>query len=179
MPTSRRMRVVALPECRGRPGSERRRHELHRPSQFGERRHRRNSSTPWLLNALRAAFPPKVIHGLWTHVADARDRRNFGDAAGPHPVLILAGVAILGLALGQVRIRGVRLGVAGVLFAGIIFGHLGLTISLEPLALVRDFGLILFVCSIGIPPSSRDCHQELQEIESGATPEVKAAGPKV
>lgn len=67
-----------------------------------------------------------------------------------YAVLILAGVAVLGLAVGQVKIRGIRLGVAGVLFAGILFGHLGLTISLETLGFVRDFGLILFVYTIGI-----------------------------
>ncbi|MDB6175655.1 MAG: hypothetical protein JWL59_4966 [Chthoniobacteraceae bacterium] len=65
-------------------------------------------------------------------------------------ILILSGVAVLGLAIGQITIRGVRLGVAGVLFAGILFGHLGLTIPLETLGFIRDFGLILFVYTIGI-----------------------------
>ncbi|MDB6153431.1 MAG: aspT [Chthoniobacteraceae bacterium] len=65
-------------------------------------------------------------------------------------IVILSGVAVLGLAIGQIRIRGVRLGVAGVLFAGILFGHLGLTIPLETLGFIRDFGLILFVYTIGI-----------------------------
>ena len=67
-----------------------------------------------------------------------------------YAVLILACVAVLGLAVGHVKIRGVRLGVAGVLFAGILFGHLRLTIPLETLVFVRDFGLILFVYTIGI-----------------------------
>ena len=39
-----------------------------------------------------------------------------------YAVLILAGVAISGLAIGQIRVRGIRLGVAGVLFAGIFSG---------------------------------------------------------
>lgn len=67
-----------------------------------------------------------------------------------YAVLILAGVAVFGLAIGHVKIRGVRLGVAGVLFAGIFFGHFRLTIPIETLGFVRDFGLILFVYTIGI-----------------------------
>lgn len=67
-----------------------------------------------------------------------------------YAVFILAAVAVFGLAIGQVKVRGVRLGVAGVLFAGIFFGHFRLTISPETLGFVRDFGLILFVYTIGI-----------------------------
>jgi putative transport protein len=67
-----------------------------------------------------------------------------------YAVLILAGVAISGLAIGQIRVRGIRLGVAGVLFTGIFFGHYQLTLPAETLGFVRDFGLILFVYTIGI-----------------------------
>ncbi len=67
-----------------------------------------------------------------------------------YAVLILAGVAVLGLAAGHVQVRGVRFGVAGVLFAGILFGHFRLTLPAETLGFVRDFGLILFVYTIGI-----------------------------
>ncbi len=67
-----------------------------------------------------------------------------------YAVLIIAAVAVLGLAVGHVRIHGVRLGVAGVLFAGIVFGHFKLTLTPETLGFVRDFGLILFVYTIGI-----------------------------
>ena len=67
-----------------------------------------------------------------------------------YAVLILAAVAVFGLAIGHVRIRGLRLGVAGVLFAGIFAGHYQLTLPAETLGFVRDFGLILFVYTIGI-----------------------------
>lgn len=67
-----------------------------------------------------------------------------------YAVLILSGIAVCGLAIGHIRIRGVRLGVAGVLFAGILFGHFRLGLPAEILAFVRDFGLILFVYTIGI-----------------------------
>jgi len=67
-----------------------------------------------------------------------------------YAVLILAAIAVTGMALGHVKIRGIQLGVAGVLFAGILFGHLHLTLSPEILGFVRDFGLILFVYTIGM-----------------------------
>ncbi|MCC6234119.1 MAG: putative transporter [Verrucomicrobiales bacterium] len=65
-------------------------------------------------------------------------------------VLTLSLVAIAGLALGNAKIRGIGLGAAGVLFAGILFGHLGFEIERGTLGFVRDFGLILFVYTIGM-----------------------------
>jgi putative transport protein len=67
-----------------------------------------------------------------------------------YAVFILVSVGVAGLAIGHVKIRGIRLGVAGVLFAGIFFGHFHLTIPAEMLGFVREFGLILFVYTIGI-----------------------------
>jgi putative transport protein len=67
-----------------------------------------------------------------------------------YAVLVLAGIAVCGLALSALRIRGVGLGIAGVLFAGILFGHLGFHIEPAILAFVREFGLILFVFTIGL-----------------------------
>jgi putative transport protein len=79
---------------------------------------------------------------------------SFAEFSAAQPVasavLIIAAVAVLGLALGHVCVRGVRLGVAGVLFAGILFGHFKLTLTPETLGFVRDFGLILFVYTIGL-----------------------------
>jgi putative transport protein len=73
-----------------------------------------------------------------------------GADAVARAVLILALVVAAGLALGSVRIRGVGLGSAGVLFAGIVLGHLGLAIDRTILEFVREFGLILFVFTIGL-----------------------------
>lgn len=67
-----------------------------------------------------------------------------------HAVLVLAFVACSGLALGSLRFRGIGLGTAGVLFAGILFGHLGFQIDSTILEFVREFGLILFVFCIGL-----------------------------
>ncbi|MGK2859537.1 MAG: putative transporter [Thermoanaerobaculia bacterium] len=66
-----------------------------------------------------------------------------------YSVTVLSLVAILGLAIGNIRIRGISLGVAGVLFAGILFGHLGLRLDESILEFIREFGLILFVYTIG------------------------------
>ena len=42
-------------------------------------------------------------------------------------LMILALTIALGLALGSISVRGIKLGVAGNLFAGLAFGHFGLT----------------------------------------------------
>ncbi len=65
-------------------------------------------------------------------------------------LLAIASVAALGLWLGQVRVRGIGLGVAGVLFSGLLFGHLRLTPESAVLHFVRDLGLVLFVFTIGL-----------------------------
>ena len=65
-------------------------------------------------------------------------------------VLVLMLVAVAGLALAQIKIRCVGIGVTGVLFAGIIAGHFGMHVDGEILEFVRDFGLILFVFTIGL-----------------------------
>lgn len=67
-----------------------------------------------------------------------------------HALLILSAVAVTGLTLGGIRWRGVKLGTAGVLFSGIVFGHFGLQIEHGILDFVREFGLILFVFTIGL-----------------------------
>lgn len=63
---------------------------------------------------------------------------------------VLALVVSTGLAFGAVRILGLRLGVAGVLFAGLVLGQLGLKIPGDTLPFLKDFALILFVYAIGL-----------------------------
>ncbi len=67
---------------------------------------------------------------------------------------LLALVAVIGLWLGNLEIRKVGLGIGGVLFGGIFVGHFvhqqGVVLDLQTLQFVQEFGLILFVYSIGI-----------------------------
>lgn len=69
-------------------------------------------------------------------------------------VSVLALVAVVGLWIGNVKIRGVGFGIGGVLFGGIIVGHFvdqaGVALSSPMLHFIQEFGLILFVYTIGI-----------------------------
>ncbi|EIT5011737.1 putative transporter [Escherichia coli] len=69
-------------------------------------------------------------------------------------VSILALVAVVGLFIGNVKFRGIGLGIGGVLFGGIIVGHFvsqaGMTLSSDMLHVIQEFGLILFVYTLGI-----------------------------
>ena len=67
-----------------------------------------------------------------------------------HAVLILSLISAVGLALGNIKIKGVSLGVTFVFFTGIIAGHFGTAINPEMLALAQSFGLILYIYSLGV-----------------------------
>src|SRR6202007_1890716 len=73
-------------------------------------------------------------------------------AQGPVAKAILAVsiVAAAGLALGSLGIRGIRLGAAGGVVVGVLFGQLGSDIDERILEFVRDFGLLLFVYTVGL-----------------------------
>ena len=64
--------------------------------------------------------------------------------------MILSLICASGIALGNIKIFGVSLGVTFVFFAGIIAGHFGITINPEMLALAQNFGLILYIYSLGL-----------------------------
>ncbi|PID62853.1 MAG: transporter [Gammaproteobacteria bacterium] len=69
-------------------------------------------------------------------------------------ILTLSLASILGLWIGHWRVKGVSLGVGGVLFGGIIVGHflmsLGLELNHEVIKFAQEFGLILFVYTVGV-----------------------------
>lgn len=65
-------------------------------------------------------------------------------------VILLGVVGAAGNALGKIRICGVGLGVAGVLFAGLLLGYLKFTMDHHVLEFVREFGLIIFVYTLGL-----------------------------
>lgn len=64
------------------------------------------------------------------------------------PLLLLFIVSGLGYALGQVRVKGISLGVAAVLFVGLAFGALSPDMQLPPV--IVELGLIIFVYTIGL-----------------------------
>ncbi len=65
-------------------------------------------------------------------------------------VLVLSVVTVVGLAISALKFRGIGLGITGVLFSGLLFGHLGWHIDDAVLQFVKEFGLILFVFTIGL-----------------------------
>ena len=65
-------------------------------------------------------------------------------------VLVLSIIAVTGLLLSTLKMRGVGLGITGVLFSGLFFGHLGWHINDGVLQFVKESGLILFVFTIGL-----------------------------
>ena len=66
-----------------------------------------------------------------------------------HSVLILSLVIAFGIMLGKIKISGISLGVTWILFVGIVFGHFNLNLNEHLLHFLKEFGLILFVYSIG------------------------------
>lgn len=67
-----------------------------------------------------------------------------------HAVLTFALVITIGLLLGKIKVGGVSLGITWILFVGIILSHFGMTVDYEIRHFVQEFGLILFVFSIGL-----------------------------
>ena len=67
-----------------------------------------------------------------------------------HTVLVLSLVIAMGIVLGKIKIRGISFGVTWILFVGIAAGHFGMSIDHDTLHFIKEFGLILFVYSIGL-----------------------------
>ena len=67
-----------------------------------------------------------------------------------HSIMLLAFVIGVGIFLGRFKVKGVSLGSTWILFLGILMGHLGFKADLDVLHFVKEFGLILFVFSIGM-----------------------------
>lgn len=67
-----------------------------------------------------------------------------------HSILLIAMVIAIGIALGKIKIAGISLGITWILFVGIALSHFGMRIDPSTLQFVKEFGLILFVYSIGL-----------------------------
>src|SRR5690554_6079267 len=66
-------------------------------------------------------------------------------------MVVLFAILVIGSWLGQLSLRGITLGTAGVLFVALTFGHFGLTVP----AAVMDLGLVLFVYAVGLQAGPR------------------------
>ena len=67
-----------------------------------------------------------------------------------HSILLLAFVIGIGIYLGRIKVKGVSIGSTWILFVGIIVSHFGFRADPEIIHFVKEFGLILFVFSIGL-----------------------------
>ncbi|MBO7479285.1 MAG: putative transporter [Bacteroidales bacterium] len=77
-----------------------------------------------------------------------KDLLTQGGTAGA--IFILALVIASGLYLGKFKIKGLSIGSVWILFAGILLGHLGLRVDPVMLSFIKEFGLVLFVFTIGL-----------------------------
>lgn len=73
----------------------------------------------------------------------------WGDSVG-HAILLLSIVIALGIQLGKIKMFGISLGITMVLFVGILMGHLGFHANPAVVNFFKEFGLILFVYSVGM-----------------------------
>ena len=73
----------------------------------------------------------------------------WGEGIG-HSILLLSLVIAVGIQLGKIKVFGISLGITLVLFVGILLGHFGFTINPAVIHFFKEFGLILFVYSVGM-----------------------------
>ena len=109
-----------------------------------------------------STFAPAFFRGVSTGVGDAPQMFHlkvsimnwFSDlitgTSIAHSILVLSGVVAIGVLLSRIKICGVSLGVTWILFVGIIAGHFGLAVEPNTLNFIKEFGLILFVYSVGL-----------------------------
>ena len=67
-----------------------------------------------------------------------------------HAIFVYALVIAIGVILGKVKVFDISLGATFILFVGIVAGHFNLTVEPQTLKFIQDFGLILFIFSIGL-----------------------------
>jgi putative transport protein len=102
------------------------------------------------MNRLVAAAFPLVVEEEETSHMLLWLWELFSTQSVANAILILSLVAAFGLALGSVPLGGISLGIGGVLFAGLAFGYLGFQIDPDILHFVKEFGLILFIFTMGM-----------------------------
>lgn len=73
----------------------------------------------------------------------------FGESIA-HSIFAISLVIALGVVLGRIKIKGISIGMTWILFAGIFVSHFGMRVDDTILKILKEFGLILFVYSIGL-----------------------------
>ena len=97
---------------------------------------------------LNGLYEDKIIYALsYGTIEEYPDLWGGGVA---HSVLILSLVIAFGIMLAKIKVAGVSLGITWILFVGIVFGHFDMTLNEHLLHFMKEFGLILFVYSIGL-----------------------------
>lgn len=74
----------------------------------------------------------------------------FHEPTALQAVVIISLISAVGLGLGKIRILGISLGVTFVFFAGILAGHIGLSVDPQMLNYAESFGLVIFVYALGL-----------------------------
>ncbi len=77
------------------------------------------------------------------------DNLFFGTGTA-HTIFVLALTIACGILMGQVKIKGISLGITWILFMGIIFSHFGMTLDKATGDFIKEFGLILFIYAVGL-----------------------------
>ena len=75
---------------------------------------------------------------------------QFHSGSVAYTILLYATVIAIGITLGKVKVFGISIDVTFVLFAGIVAGHFGFVVDTAISHFIKEFGLILFVFSIGL-----------------------------
>ncbi|MDL2252398.1 putative transporter, partial [Odoribacter sp. OttesenSCG-928-J03] len=67
-----------------------------------------------------------------------------------HIILIFSIAVTGGILLGKIKVFGISLGITWILFVGIFLSHFGMRVDHHTLHFIKEFGLILFVYSVGL-----------------------------
>lgn len=73
----------------------------------------------------------------------------FGNSIA-HIIAVYAFTIAFGTYLGKFKVYGISLGVTFVLFIGLFMGHVGISVDAKTLNFIKEFGLVLFVYTIGL-----------------------------
>lgn len=65
-------------------------------------------------------------------------------------LLVISLISAAGIGLGKIKVFGISLGITFVFFAGILAGHFGMAVNPDMLAVMQNFGLILFIYALGV-----------------------------